>query len=238
MITFDLNNHPHTRKNILTGEWILVSPHRGNRPWEGQIETLEKEHRPRYDPDCYLCPGNLRASGQKNPQYQHSFVFDNDFSALQPDIPAGELENESLLVAKSERGICRVICFSPRHDVTLPQMEAAEIRQVVDLWTEEYQTLGKEPYINYVQIFENKGAMMGCSNPHPHGQIWAQETVPVEPAKESVKMLEYYRLQKESVLKDYLELELAEKERLVLQNDHFVALVPFWAHLAIRNHDH
>ncbi len=226
---FNLEDHPHTRQNILTGEWILVSPHRAKRPWQGQVEKQVRKTRPKYDPDCYLCPGNSRAGGLKNPIYQNTFVFYNDFTALRSDIPAGQWSKGNLIEAKSEAGICRVICFSPRHDLTLAGMDAADIRRVIDVWTEEYETLGGQENINYVQIFENKGRMMGCSNPHPHGQIWAQQTIPVEPAKENKQMQDYYRSHNEGLLARYLKIELEEKERLVIQNEHFVVLVPFWA---------
>ncbi len=229
MDAFRLNDYPHRRFNPLTREWVLVSPHRTKRPWQGQVERVPAEQRPAYDPNCYLCPGNSRAGGVRNPPYTSTFVFTNDFAALLPDIPFGELNQKGLLVARSERGTCRVICFSPRHDLTLPEMEEPDIRRVVDVWADEYQRLGAEPWINYVQIFENKGEMMGCSNPHPHGQIWVNETVPVEPSKE-IAALEAYRAEHGScLLCDYLALEEEIGERLVCANEHFVALVPFWA---------
>ena len=226
---FDLAEHPHRRYNALTGDWVLVSPHRAKRPWQGQQEKQSPENRPAYDPTCYLCPGNIRAQGNHNPDYKGTFVFDNDFGALQADTPSGVMHKGNLLRAESERGIARVICFSPRHDLTLPEMEVPAIRQVVDLWETAYLTLGKLDYINYVQIFENRGEVMGSSNPHPHGQIWAQTTVPVEPAKEARQQREHYEAHGRSLLADYLELELEEKTRIVVENTHFVALVPFWA---------
>lgn len=230
MHRLDLTDHPHRRYNPLTGEWILVSPHRAKRPWQGKVESSPGQKRPQYDPGCYLCPGNQRAGGHRNPAYESTFVFDNDFSALKPG--AGEeahFNNGELLIARSEPGICRVVCFSPRHDLTLAEMEIGDIRRVVDVWTGEYRTLGGMDFINYVQIFENKGEIMGCSNPHPHGQIWAQRSVPGEPAKESAQMLRHWEAHKRSLLADYLALELAEQERLVCQNEHFATLVPFWA---------
>jgi UDPglucose--hexose-1-phosphate uridylyltransferase len=229
MNTFDLTEHPHRRYNALTGEWLLVSPHRSKRPWQGQQEDIPKEERPQYDPKCYLCPGNVRANGEFNPTYTQTFVFDNDFGALQANVPAGNFQKGELLKAESERGICRVICFSPRHDLTLTDMEVGEIKKVVDVWQREFQELGALDFINYVQIFENKGSVMGSSNPHPHGQIWAQSAVPVEPAKETAQQLAYFQANGRSLLADYLALEQAEKQRIVLETDAFVALVPFWA---------
>lgn len=215
---------------MLTGDWVLVSPHRTKRPWQGKVEKVEEDARPAYDPGCYLCPGNSRAGGEVNPDYKGIFVFENDFGALQDDIaPEQVMEKGGLLKASTERGICRVICFSERHDLTLPEMAQEDIRRVVDIWEKEYQELGSKEHINYVQIFENKGATMGCSNPHPHGQIWAQNTIPVEPAKEERQQRKYYAANQQSLLQAYLQLELEEKERIVASNVDFVALVPFWA---------
>ncbi len=228
-MTFNPNDHSHTRLNLLTGDWVLVSPHRSKRPWQGKVEDVPADSRPAYDPKCYLCPGNERVGGEKNPAYDTTFVFTNDFSALQNDTPAGEVNRKGLLQAKSESGICRVICFSPRHDLTLPEMDTAAIRKVVDLWADEFTTLGSRSDINYVQIFENKGEMMGCSNPHPHGQIWAQRSLPLEIVKESTQLKAHYDKTGRSLLTDYLEVEQEEKTRIVVENEHFVALVPFWA---------
>jgi len=226
----NLTDHTHRRLNILTGDWVLVSPHRMKRPWQGKVETLAPDTRPQYDPKCYLCPTNNRAGGAAtNPDYADTFVFDNDFMAITPDIPKGSLDKEGLLIAKSERGMCRVICYSPRHDLTMGNMSIAELLKVIDLWTQQYTELGSRDYINYVQIFENKGAVMGCSNPHPHGQIWAQETLPSEVEKETQRQKAHYEKHGRTLLSDYLKLELEEEIRIVCMNDSFVALVPFWA---------
>jgi UDPglucose--hexose-1-phosphate uridylyltransferase len=229
MSTLDLNSQPHRRFNPLRKEWVLVSPHRAERPWQGQVEASQAEGLPQYDPDCYLCPGNVRAGGVRNPVYHTTFVFDNDFAALRPDFADGKFEHSELLRAESEAGKCRVVCFSPRHDLTLARMSFVEIRAVVDTWCEEFEQLGSQTRMRAVQIFENRGAMMGCSNPHPHGQIWANETVPDELAREIASQKEYYQRQKSFLLEDYLRLELEQNERIVCANQHFVALVPFWA---------
>ena len=225
----DLKLHPHRRLNLLTGEWILVSPHRTRRPWQGQVEKAPPLDVPDYEPGCYLCPGNARAAGAANPAYTGTFVFDNDFAALLPETPAERYEVGSLLKAEGERGVCRVVCFSPRHNLTLSRMAAADLRKVVDVWTEQYADLGSDPAIDYVETFENRGAMMGCSNPHPHCQIWATRTVPNEPLKEQNSQIEYLRSHGVPLLADYLEMERRTGDRLVCENDHFAAVVPFWA---------
>lgn len=229
MSNFNIEDFPHRRLNPLTGDWILVSPHRAKRPWQGQVEKAAGDERPKYDPTCYLCAGNERAGGHFNPPYKGTFVFTNDFSALLTDTPEGNVDEGNLFQAKSESGICKVICFSDDHSLTIPEMEVADIRNVVDVWCEQFEELGSNPMINYVQIFENKGAIMGCSNPHPHGQIWSSSSVPVEPAKESKTQKEYFEKHGKTLLSDYLKAELTKKDRLVVENDHFVALVPFWA---------
>jgi UDPglucose--hexose-1-phosphate uridylyltransferase len=208
---------------------VLVSPHRALRPWQGQVEELDEERRPAYDPGCYLCPCNMRAGGERNPPYEDIFIFDNDFAALRPDTPAGGLEVDDLLVARAESGVCRVLCFSPRHDLTLAGMEPPALRRVVDAWAEQYAELGARDDIGHVQIFENRGAMMGCSNPHPHGQIWAQRSVPREAAAESDRQAEYHQRTGHTLLGDYLELELQREERVVLREGAFAVVVPFWA---------
>jgi UDPglucose--hexose-1-phosphate uridylyltransferase len=226
---FDLRTQPHRRFNPLTRAWVLVSPHRAQRPWQGQVEATASETSLEYDPKCYLCPGNVRAGGVSNPPYTGTFVFDNDFAALRPDTPAGELDERELLVASSEAGHCRVVCFSPRHDLTLSRMNVNDIKAVVDTWCDECLQLGSQTNVRAVQIFENRGAMMGCSNPHPHGQIWANHSVPDELAKELEAQESYFQKHKSGLLADYLNLELQKKERLVCVNDRFVAVVPFWA---------
>ena len=227
---FNLSNHPHRRYNPLSREWVLVSPHRTQRPWQGQVEQTAPEQRPAYDPTCYLCPGNQRAGGERNPAYEHTFVFTNDFAALLLDTPDGTFERgNGLMRAESERGTSRVVCFSPRHDLTLAEMEPSELAQVVNVWVEQYQELGALPQIGYVQIFENRGAMMGASNPHPHGQIWATEHLPLNVAREQEAQAEYFAANGRTLLADYLALELEENTRIVVSNEHFVALVPFWA---------
>jgi UDPglucose--hexose-1-phosphate uridylyltransferase len=228
-MTFNLTEHPHRRFNPLSGEWVLVSPHRAKRPWQGQQEAVSKEQGVAYDPDCYLCPSNFRANGEKNLNYPATYVFENDFGALQESTPVGSFAKGNLLRAESEQGICKVICFSPRHDLTLADMEVNDIRKVVDLWQQEYLELGSLEFIDHVQIFENKGAVMGCSNPHPHGQIWAQSSIPAATAKETLQQEQYFLMHDRSLLQDYVALEQKEQERLLYENDYFVVVVPFWA---------
>jgi UDPglucose--hexose-1-phosphate uridylyltransferase len=221
---------PHRRRNALTGEWILVSPHRTQRPWQGETAAPPAaQHKPAYDPACYLCPGNARAGGIHNPPYRGTFVFENDYAALRPDTPPGRVDEAGLLVARAERGVCRVVCFTPRHDLSIAQMPAAEIRTVIDTWAEQYTELGALPDIHSVIVFENHGEAMGASNPHPHAQIWANASIPNEPAKEQAAASAYLDSHGCCLLCAYLAREIAASERLVYANEHAVALVPFWA---------
>jgi UDPglucose--hexose-1-phosphate uridylyltransferase len=221
---------PHRRFNPLTRDWVLVSPQRAQRPWLGQVEKTPAENLPCYDPACYLCPGNERAGGIKNPEYTGTFVFDNDFASLLPDVAEQNLTlSLPLLAASPERGICRVVCFSPRHDLTLPELDDLAIETVLATWARESADLGSKDFIRYVQVFENKGAMMGCSNPHPHSQIWAQSQLPNEIAKELDSQSAYFEEHRRPLLVDYLAEEHRHLERIVFQNDYFTALVPFWA---------
>jgi UDPglucose--hexose-1-phosphate uridylyltransferase len=244
----DLEQVPHRRLNPLTREWVLVSPQRTKRPWLGKVEGGSPQEAKAYDPTCYLCPGNSRAGGAKNPQYAATFVFDNDYPAVVPEIPQIELEESGLLVARAERGICRVVCFSPRHDLTVSRMDLPDLRQVVNVWIEQYRLLAAVPWIQHVQIFENCGPIMGASNPHPHCQIWANASLPNETAKEQASLLEYHDRNGSCLLCDYLKFESERRERLVCENEAFAVVVPYWAvwpfetlvvskrHLAAMNH--
>ena len=229
MEQFVLTDHPHRRYNPLLDEWILVSPQRAKRPWQGQNEAISDEKKPEYDETCYLCPGNHRITGGTNENYESCYVFDNDFPALLKDEVSSDVTQEDLFKINPERGINRVICFSPKHNVTLAEMQVPEIENVVRVWKEQYLELGAISYINHVQIFENKGSVMGCSNPHPHGQIWAQSSLPTQVKRTQDNLLKYFQKTGKSLLKDYLESELQKKERIIAENEHFVLLVPFWA---------
>jgi UDPglucose--hexose-1-phosphate uridylyltransferase len=223
--------NPHRRFNPLKREWVLVSPNRTERPWQGQMEKPAVPAALTYDPNCYLCPGNARAGGAHNPDYASTFVFENDYAALRLDAPqfSNDEGGEGLLVAQGESGICRVVCFSPRHDLTLAKMPMEEIRRVVDVWAEQYAELGSRDDIGYVQVFENRGAMMGASNPHPHGQIWASRSVPNEVVSELCGQKAYLKEHGCCLLCAYREMEVRLGERVVTSNDSFVAMVPFWA---------
>ncbi len=220
-------DRPHRRFNPLTGDWILVSPHRTKRPWKGKVEPQHLEPRPQYDPTCYLCPGNKRANGTVNPKYTGTYVFDNDFSALLPDVEPIEPGDHPFLRQELIRGICRVVCFSPRHDLTLPQMNLGEIRGIIEVWSEETVQLGR--VFEWVQIFENKGEIMGCSNPHPHCQIWASSSLPNEPTKEDLRQRTYWRRNNKPLLIDYLRFEKKQGRRVIVENDHWIFVTPFWA---------
>ena len=224
----NLQDYSHKRFNILTGEWVLVSPHRAKRPWQGQNEEISKEKRPTYDSTCYLCATNTRINGEVNPDYKDVFIFTNDFAALQNNSSSFQV-NKGLFKAQSETGICKVICFSPDHSKSLADMQVDDITKVVHAWKKEYISLGENDFINYVQIFENKGAVMGCSNPHPHGQIWSQSTLPNEVDKKDHQQANYFKEKKSSLLGDYLQQELVANERIIFESDDFVVLIPFWA---------
>ncbi len=220
---------PHRRYNPLRREWVLVSPHRTQRPWQGEVNQASGFSDLHYDPQCYLCPGNTRAGGHTNPSYESVFIFDNDYAALLPDSPAPGATASPLLRAEAERGRCRVVCFHPDHSLTLALMSPAEIEGVVDAWTAQYNELCALPQTGYVQIFENRGAMMGASNPHPHCQIWATEHVPDEPAKETEAMLAYRSEHGSCLLCDYQKTEAGQGTRVVAENDEFLVVVPWWA---------
>lgn len=219
---------PHRRLNPLTGAYVLVSPQRTKRPWQGKVDTPSRDVRPEYDPACYLCPGNVRAGDARNPQYQDTFVFTNDFAALLPNTPEAQSTTDPLFQGESAGGLCRVICFSPRHDLTLAEMDVSAIRKVVDLWGAQVLELGSR--YRWVQIFESKGAIVGASNPHPHGQVWASDFLPNEAAAEDVQQKQYFDRYGSPLLVDYAGRERTLGERLVAENDHWLVVVPYWAY--------
>lgn len=224
---FNPSDHPHRRHNPLTGEYILVSPHRAKRPWQGQQEAVDHSIRPAHDPSCYLCAGNTRVNGETNPNYTGTYVFENDFAALMPDTPDAPPDADPLFQTESARGTSRVICFSPDHSKSLPQLTLPAIEQVIDTWCAQAAELGAT--YRWVQVFENKGAVMGCSNPHPHGQVWATSFLPELPAAEDVQQRAYLAQHGRPLLLDYVEREAEKKERVVVETEHWLAVVPYWA---------
>lgn len=223
-----LQKHSHSRRNLLTGDWVLVSPHRTERPWQGQIEKSETAHQLTYDPQCYLCPGNHRANNNANPEYVGPYVFDNDFPALSAeskiDAPAGPLFH-----TRTESGRCRVVCYTERHDLRLATMASEDIQTAIRTLAAEFAELDNDDSVGYVQVFENRGGMMGCSNPHPHAQIWATEHLPTELTQEFAQQSAWWEDSGSPLLADYRAAEIKEGSRIVQQNDHFVTMVPYWA---------
>ena len=221
-----ITDAPHRRLNPLTGEYVLVSPHRNKRPWQGRTEAATLDQQPPHDPGCYLCAGNTRNSGATNPDYIGPYVFDNDFPALIHDTSPGT-SDDPLFRAENVAGTARVICFSERHDLTLPELSVPSIRQVVDCWADQITELGAK--WDWVAVFENKGALMGCSQPHPHGQVWASNFLPNEVATEDERQREWLEQTGRNMLVDYATAEAERGERTVAENDDWIAVVPWWA---------
>lgn len=226
-MAFQPTEHQHVRFNPLRGDWILVSPHRMKRPWAGQVEKPVGEDIPAHDPKNPLCPGVVRPNGEVNPNYESTFVFTNDFPAMLEEVPAPQESNDPLFQSAPARGTCRVMCFHPKSNLTLPLMTCQEIKTVIDEWIKQMLDLGKK--YTWVQIFENKGAVMGCSNPHPHCQIWASSFMPNEPKLKDTNQKAYFAKYGRPMLMDYVNKELEKKERLVVTNDDWVVVVPYWA---------